>query len=111
MLKNSVSFVNIISHIILLIVIIILVKTASNFINTSSEDDVSSIEDGINSALMQCYALEGAYPADIYYLKDYGVWFNDDKYYYYYEYLDGGIMPTVAVTHKIINEDESVFIY
>lgn len=89
-----------VTYIILIIVIVIFAKAITNFVDTSSETDTSVIEDSIDSALMQCYALEGAYPSDLHHLQDYGIWFNEEDYYYYYEYIDGGIMPMVEVVYK-----------
>ncbi|MCL2462430.1 MAG: hypothetical protein FWF44_07170 [Defluviitaleaceae bacterium] len=52
----------------------------------------------IQSALQQCYALEGGYPSDIKYLTRYGVIFDDNSFFYYYEKNGlGNYMPDVRV--------------
>lgn len=64
------------------------------------EKQTSNIEKIINKALVQCYALEGQYPVDIEYVKNYGVIFNEDKYIYYYEWYGSNLKPTVIVFEK-----------
>ena len=55
----------------------------------------------IMTALAQCYALEGSYPADIKYLSRYGVIFDDSRFYYYYETNGlGNYMPDVRAVAK-----------
>ena len=52
-------------------------------------------------AAMQCYALEGRYPADVEYLRShYGLSANEKKYSIHYEFIGGNIMPDVTVTVK-----------
>ncbi len=98
--KYSFDFNKIISFIIMIVISYILITALTSFVDRRSQDDTSAIVDSINSALMQTYALEGAYPSDMYHLKEYGIWFNEDKYYYDYGYIDGGIMPMVNVVSK-----------
>ncbi len=94
------EFNKVIMYIIYLIAIILLLSTVTVFNSNSQEKNSQLIENSINTALLQCYALEGAYPSDIYYLEEYGILFKDEKYYYYYDYIDGGIMPIVTVIQK-----------
>ncbi len=100
MKSYSFDFNKLVSYLIMIFLSIVFIRAISNFVDKSIQGDTSAIEQSINSALMQCYALEGAYPQDKYHLTQYGVWFNDDKYYYDYDYFDGGIMPTVSVVSK-----------
>jgi len=58
------------------------------------------IRDVINKALVQCYALEGSYPADIEHLKSYGVIIDTERYFYVYEMFALNIMPSVTVIVK-----------
>ncbi|MCL2351340.1 MAG: hypothetical protein FWC55_02290 [Firmicutes bacterium] len=55
----------------------------------------------IREALAQCYALEGGYPDDVRYLSHYGVIFDDERFYYYYERNGlNNYMPDVRVAAK-----------
>lgn len=55
-------------------------------------------EAAIERAVMQCYALEGAYPPDLKYLaKNYGLILDPQNYVYQYEIVAGNIHPIVGV--------------
>ncbi len=51
----------------------------------------------INNALIECYAVEGAYPSDLDYLKKYGLMLNEEKYIYNYTVSKSYELPTVSV--------------
>ena len=52
----------------------------------------------IRRGAVQCYALEGAYPEDISYLKQrYGVAYDSELYYVDYTYLASNLMPDITV--------------
>ena len=65
----------------------------------------SSVESGLNvarsaveRAVMQCYALEGAYPPDLAYLQEnYGLILDRGQYDYLYEVVAGNIHPVIHV--------------
>lgn len=69
----------------------------SKFTRTSFYEDTSVIEIAIDSALIECYALEGAYPDDISYLSEYGIWFDTQKYEYIYQYKGANLKPVITV--------------
>ncbi|MDR1541360.1 MAG: hypothetical protein LBU32_25865 [Clostridiales bacterium] len=75
-----------------------------NVIQSSDEKNkkqAERMEEIIKKAAIQCYALEGSYPADIYYLERYGVLFDDNGYYYRYSTnFIGNYMPEVDVVAK-----------
>jgi hypothetical protein len=59
------------------------------------------LEDIIKKAAVQCYALEGAFPEDLYYLKRYGVIFNEDRFYFRYEFNGiSNYMPDIYVISR-----------
>ena len=64
----------------------------------SAERQAARLEYIIKKAAVQCYALEGAFPEDVYYLTNYGVIFDTDRFYFRYEY-DGisNYMPNIFV--------------
>jgi hypothetical protein len=59
-----------------------------------------SVKKIIDKALVQCYALEGVYPAEIDDLEKYGVIINRDVYIYYYDWFVSNIRPDVVVFVK-----------
>lgn len=55
----------------------------------------------IEKAAVQCYALEGSYPADIAYLAEhYGIQLDEDRYYYHYHAFASNILPEIKVLEK-----------
>ncbi len=75
-----------------------LLSSAVSFQGRTEEKRVRDIADVIRKAAVQCYALEGSYPPDVYYLADhYGVLLDEDLYIYYYEIFGSNIMPEIDV--------------
>ena len=64
---------------------------------TNKDRQAEKIKEIINKALVQCYALEGAYPGDLRHLEKYGVVFQDDKFFYDYSPLFTNSLPPVTV--------------
>ena len=56
------------------------------------------LEDSVRKAAVQCYALEGQYPADINYLREhYGLHYDEDKYVVHYISEGANLMPDITV--------------
>jgi hypothetical protein len=59
------------------------------------------LQNALNRASVQCYAVEGMYAPDVAYLEDnYGVIIDHDKYIVHYEAFASNIMPTITVLDK-----------
>ncbi|MFV0503922.1 MAG: hypothetical protein ACK5LT_08150 [Lachnospirales bacterium] len=76
----------------------IVIVGLTGFLEEHKNSDIVQIQDTLDSTLIQVYALEGNYPSDLYYLENYGVAFNLDKYNYEYEFIGYNIKPTVIVS-------------
>lgn len=64
----------------------------------SRESGVQMTREAIDRAVMQCYALEGAYPPHLKYLRDnYGLVADADRYNIYYDPVAGNIRPIIDV--------------
>ncbi len=90
-----------------LIVIILLIgfMAQSNigiegFSRTADFERVKTVEDAIQKAAIQCYAIEGSYPTIDYLVAHYGLIINESAYYYHYEFIASNIMPVIAVYKK-----------
>lgn len=68
--------------------------------NRNISGRADKIKEVIDKALIQCYAQEGSFPAEVRYLQKYGVIFEEDKYEYYYEIFGVNYMPQVKVIPK-----------
>lgn len=81
--------------------IIMMIFLGLNNTETSlKEDELIRLKDSIMKAAINCYAIEGFYPADIDYLKDnYGL-IIDDRYNVFYEVQASNIMPNISVNRR-----------
>lgn len=87
---------------LLLVLVVIFVLAGVQSVKTgSSKEGLAITEKAIHRALIECYAIEGAYPSGVAYLEEnYGVLIDHDKYFVYYEAYGRNIMPDVVVAEK-----------
>ncbi len=85
--------------IIVFIAIVIIAVFAVNIIAGKSETGFEkSVTDSVRKTVIACYALEGAYPPDIQYLKDhYGLIVDEEKYIVFYNAFAENVMPDIKV--------------
>lgn len=63
-----------------------------------SEEDLSMARQSVRRAAVECYALEGFYPAELSYLQDrYGLSVDTDRYFVDYQYIGSNLMPDITV--------------
>ncbi|MDR2903128.1 MAG: hypothetical protein LBU77_01275 [Clostridiales bacterium] len=80
------------------VLVIGLLVSMTLFRGRAAERQAEDIAQVVRSAAVQCYALEGSYPPDIYYLADhYGVVLDEENFLYYYTVYGSNIMPDVQV--------------
>lgn len=98
---QRISFKSLGSIISILISVLILLLVGSSLVRIGRQSREAGIRvagQAIERAVMQCYALEGAYPPSLQYLEDnYGLIINEDKYVYLYEPVAGNIHPIIGV--------------
>ena len=64
----------------------------------ADEEALSPNEDVVRQAAVQCYALEGAYPAGVDHLKEYyGVAVDESRCRIDYVYIGSNLMPDITV--------------
>ncbi|MBC8571369.1 hypothetical protein H8709_11130 [Oscillospiraceae bacterium NSJ-54] len=67
---------------------------------SAGQEALRSTEESIRRAAVHCYAVEGAYPQSLSYLKEhYGVQVSDD-YIVHYESFASNLMPDISVYPK-----------
>lgn len=85
----------------ILVSVLILVMVSVSLARISRESREAGLRvagEALERAVMQCYALEGAYPPDLQYLIDnYGLVIDTRKYVYLYEPVAGNIHPIIRV--------------
>lgn len=68
-------------------------------IGTASNDtETALVHDAVRSAVLTCYAVEGAYPMTLDYLIDrYGLAYNEEAYIVSYDAFATNVMPEIRV--------------
>lgn len=81
--------------------LLILLTVGNNLARLSRQSRAAGLRvagEALERAVMQCYALEGAYPPDLQYLvENYGLIVDQEKYVYQYEPVAGNIHPIIGV--------------
>lgn len=66
--------------------------------DTASDKEKESLENAIARDIAYCYATEGAYPESLEYIKEnYGLTYNDDKFFVDYTPRGENILPDVTI--------------
>ena len=62
------------------------------------------VYDAVRNAALTCYAVEGAYPEDVEYLRqNYGLAYDQDRYMVSYDAAMGNMVPVIYVTEVEAN--------
>lgn len=85
--------------VIVSVLILMSVGRALQSLGQRSQDiGLTVAEAAVERSVMQCYALEGAYPPDLEYLeKNYGLILDPDHYVYQYEVVASNIHPVIGI--------------
>ena len=88
--------------ILALIVFAVLLMSVYLLVNkvgsASDRAETELVRDAVRSAVLTCYAVEGAYPANIDYLKEYyGLAYNEAAYRVIYDAFASNVMPSIIV--------------
>lgn len=60
-----------------------------------------SLENALNRNITYCYAVEGAYPESLDYLKEhYGLVYDEDRFYVDYQVIGANILPNITIIEK-----------
>lgn len=73
-----------------------------DYIGDASDDaQAEMIGSAVRNAVLTCYAVEGAYPADVEYLVEhYGLAYDESRYLISYEAFASNIFPDIAVKKR-----------
>lgn len=73
----------------------------SSFSDKASSQEAQTLQTAVNRGIAHCYAIEGAYPESLEYLKDnYGLIYDEDRFFIDYQVLGSNIMPDVTIIDK-----------
>ncbi len=103
-MKNLIKSIGSQSLIIIVISIIIIIfgiLTIQDISMNNATDRSEALENVLRQAAIHCYALEGSYPPDLYYLNEhYGIILDESQYYYFYDIQAANILPKIAVIKR-----------
>ncbi len=89
------------SLLIFIIILGLFIAGVGSVSNRADEEGLVIVEDAIRRATVQCYAIEGAYPASLDYLEqNYGLRVDEKKYFVHYSPLGSNIMPDITVMRR-----------
>lgn len=67
----------------------------------SGEAEAELVRSAVRSAALTCYAVEGAYPADLNYLSQhYGLRYNEERFIVVYDAFASNVLPDIRVLER-----------
>lgn len=73
----------------------------SSISEKTDEETQKTLEQAVMRGITYCYAMEGAYPESLSYLKEhYGLFYNEDEYFIDYHPQGANMMPDVTIIKK-----------
>ncbi len=98
--ENSRNFrwAGLIYPVIFAFVMLVFIFAINSFGKSNTQKQKESLENALNKTIVECYALEGAYPASLDYLKEhYGLTYNEDLFFVTYDYIGSNLRPDTTV--------------
>ena len=87
--------------VLMLAAVYILLVSAGSVSERQQAESLTQMEDTIYKAVLNCYAIEGSYPATIDYVEQhYGLQIDHDRYDVFYEIFAENVMPEITVIEK-----------
>ena len=102
MRKRDSSARNLIISLAVFVIIAVCFWCAADSVSERTQaEERMLLEAALNRSITHCYAIEGTYPESLEYLtKNYGLTYDEDKFYIEYQPLGADIMPDVTVIEK-----------
>ena len=99
--KNSSRRNIIISIVVFFVVFFCFQMAVSALSKQTDQEEMNTLEAAISRDITQCYAVEGSYPESLDYLKkNYGLHYDEDRYFVAYQPLGSNILPEVTVIRR-----------
>lgn len=94
--KRDIIKIGIIAAVLVLAVLLI------NHIDTrQGSEETEIVREAIKNAALTCYAVEGAYPEDIEYLREhYHLAYDESRYFVTYESFAPNVIPSIFITER-----------
>lgn len=71
----------------------------NGMVSAGDAGEVRMVQDAVKNAALTCFAVEGAFPYELDYLREhYGLAYDAEKYFVVYDVFDPNIMPIIQVS-------------
>lgn len=95
---NQRDIVKIAAFAVVLILVVVLIGRIES---AHDRAETEIVRDAVKNAALTCYAVEGAYPDDLEYLKDhYHLAYDEERYFITYEAFASNRIPDIWVSEK-----------
>ena len=85
----------------MLAVMLFLLTAVSNLEQGRQEQDIRQLEQVLQRTAVACYAVEGAYPPDVAYMRrHYGLVYDESQYIVHYKVIASNFMPDITVMER-----------
>lgn len=87
--------------VVIIVIILLLIPAVRSATREGADESVRSIAETVQERALQCYVIEGAYPASLSYLEEnYGLTLNTDDYLVVYTPVAENLPPDVRVVKR-----------
>lgn len=87
--------------VLMLMAMFIILVNVGKISERQQAENLKQMEDTIYKAVLNCYAIEGSYPATLDYVEQYyGLQIDHDRYDVFYEIFAQNVMPEITVIEK-----------
>ena len=99
--SRAAAILNILPFLLVLGFLIFFSGGTSLISDTADEEQCKNLETALRRDIVQCYAIEGAYPPSLAYIEEnYGFFYDSDRFYIDYTAIGANIMPDVTILPK-----------
>lgn len=83
------------------VMLVLMVLVIGRVDSVQGREETQTVRDAVKNAALTCYAVEGAYPDSIEYLREhYQLAYNEDQYFITYEAFASNRIPDIWVTER-----------
>lgn len=86
---------------VFLVIIFVFFQGISSISSGTRKRQRESLENAVMRSVTHCYAVEGAYPSDLDYLKqNYGLTYDEDLFFVDYRTIGSNILPDITIIER-----------
>lgn len=83
------------------VLLAVAVIAINGMVSAGDAGETRMVQEAVKNAALTCFAVEGAYPYDLQYLRDnYGLAYDESRYHVMYEAFASNQMPDILVTKR-----------